>query len=264
MIGRRQPAPDPLVRDPLAHDARPVIVLDGLERTYPGPEPVQAVRHVDLVIRRGDFAAIVGPSGSGKSTLLNVLGLLDTPTAGRYVLDGIDTGPLRPAERAALRGGRIGFVFQSFHLLPNRTALDNVALAGTYASTPRKVRLARAAEAIDMVGLSHRAGFLPSVMSGGERQRLAIARALAGRPAVLLCDEPTGNLDSERSEEIVALFERMNASGFTIVIVTHDEQLAARAGRRIEVRDGHVRDLDERYAEVGSAADLGASGSESR
>ncbi|MFC6154626.1 ABC transporter ATP-binding protein [Nocardioides yefusunii] len=222
---------------------QPVIVLDALERIYPGPAPVHAVRPVDLVIGQGDFAAIVGPSGSGKSTLLNVLGLLDSPTAGRYLLDGIDTGPLRPAQRAALRGSKIGFVFQSFHLLANRTALDNVALAGTYAKTPRKIRLARAAEAIEMVGLSHRAGFMPSVMSGGERQRLAIARALACRPAVLLCDEPTGNLDTERSEEILALFEQMNAAGFTIVIVTHDEQLAARAHRRIEVRDGNVRDL---------------------
>lgn len=195
-----------------------------------------------MTIHRGDFAAIVGPSGSGKSTLLNLLGLLDRPTAGRYFLDGTDTGSLRPAQRAALRGSKIGFVFQAFHLLANRTALDNVALAGTYSKTPRKERLARAAQAIDMVGLSNRAGFLPSVMSGGERQRLAIARALAGEPAVLLCDEPTGNLDSERSEEIITLFEHMNEGGFTIVMVTHDERLAARAHRRIEVRDGHVQD----------------------
>lgn len=220
-----------------------VIVLEGLERTYPGPVPVRAVRATDLVIGRGEFVAIVGPSGSGKSTLLNVLGLLDVPTGGRYLLDGVDTGPLKPVYRAALRGSKIGFVFQSFHLLANRSALDNVALAGTYAKLSRKVRLERAAEAIELVGLSHRAGFLPSVMSGGERQRLAIARALAGRPAVLLCDEPTGNLDSERSEEILGLFERMNRAGFTIVIVTHDNDLAARARRRIEVRDGHVHDL---------------------
>ncbi|TAK71320.1 MAG: ABC transporter ATP-binding protein [Actinomycetota bacterium] len=229
----------------------PVIVLEAIEKTYPRPGLVHAIRPVDLSIHHGDFAAIVGPSGSGKSTLLNLMGLLDQPTAGRYLLDGTDTGPLRPAQRAALRGSKIGFVFQSFHLLGNRTALDNVALAGVYAKTPRRERLVRATDAIAMVGLSHRANFLPSVMSGGERQRLAIARALAGRPAVLLCDEPTGNLDSERSEEVVALFEHMNAAGFTIVMVTHDEQLAARARRRIEVHDGHVRDIPSRGAPVG-------------
>ncbi|MFT3888692.1 MAG: ABC transporter ATP-binding protein [Arachnia sp.] len=220
----------------------PVIRLEAVERTYPGAVPVHAVRSADLTVQRGEFAAIVGPSGSGKSTLLNLLGLLDSPTAGRYLLDGIDTGPLSPADRAALRGSKIGFVFQSFHLLANRTALDNVALAGTYAALPRTLRLERAAEAIELVGLSHRAEFLPAVMSGGERQRLAIARAVAGRPAVLLCDEPTGNLDTDRSEEIIALFEQMFAAGFTIVIVTHDERLAQRAHRQIEVRDGHVRD----------------------
>jgi putative ABC transport system ATP-binding protein len=165
---------------------------------------------------------------------------LDVPTAGRYVLDGHVTGELSQAQRAALRGSSIGFVFQSFHLMNYRSVLDNVALAGTYAKVPRSERLTRAAEAIELVGLGHRAGFRPSQLSGGERQRVAIARALAGRPKVLLCDEPTGNLDSRRAEEIVELFEQMNASGFTIVIVTHDESLARRAGRRIAVRDGYV------------------------
>ncbi|MDR1079120.1 MAG: ATP-binding cassette domain-containing protein, partial [Propionibacteriaceae bacterium] len=161
---------------------------------------------------------------------------------GSYILNGQPTERLSPAQLAGLRGRSVGFVFQSFHLLNHRTVLDNVALAGLYDHRPRSERLAQAAEMIDLVGLTPRLGALPATLSGGERQRVAIARALASRPAVLLCDEPTGNLDSARSEEIVALFESMNRAGFTIVMVTHDEALAARARRRLDVLDGQVHE----------------------
>jgi putative ABC transport system ATP-binding protein len=233
----------------------PVIDLSGVARTYPGPPPVPALRPTTLSIAEGDYVAVVGPSGSGKSTLLNVLGLLDTPTAGRYTLDGFDTQALSASQRAALRGSRIGFVFQSFHLIAHRTVLENVALAGTYTRTPRKRRLALAAEAIDRVGLADRASFLPSQLSGGERQRVAIARAVAARPKVLLCDEPTGNLDTARAGEIVALFEAMHADGLTIAIVTHEESLAARARRQLHVRDGFVTVTDTAASD--GAAPLG-------
>jgi putative ABC transport system ATP-binding protein len=219
-----------------------VIELEGVGLTYPGPPPVEALRDAGFAIGRGEYVAVVGPSGSGKSTLLNVLGLLDRPTSGRYVLDGVDTGRLGAAERAGLRGSRIGFVFQSFHLMTYRTVLENVALTGTYVKVPRKRRLALAGEAIRRVGLGHRAGFMPSQLSGGERQRVAIARAVAGGPMVLLCDEPTGNLDTQTAGEIVALFEEMNAAGLTVIVVTHDRSLADRAGRRLWVRDGQLDD----------------------
>ncbi|MDR3202961.1 MAG: ABC transporter ATP-binding protein [Bifidobacteriaceae bacterium] len=219
---------------------RPVIDLAGVGRTYPGPPPVPALREASFAIGQGEYVAVVGPSGSGKSTLLNVLGLLDPPTAGRYLLDGRDVGELSASARAGLRGSRIGFVFQSFHLMNHRTVLENVAVAGMYTRARRGARLAAAREAIRRVGLDGRAGFEPSRLSGGERQRVAIARAVAGRPKVLLCDEPTGNLDSGRAGEIVELFEEMNAGGLTVVVVTHDESLAARAGRCLRVRDGLV------------------------
>jgi putative ABC transport system ATP-binding protein len=226
------------------NDHQPVVIeLQGVERTYPGPPPVEALRPTDLTVRRGDLTAVVGPSGSGKSTLLNVLGLLDQPTAGSYRLDGIETTVLSAADRAALRGSKIGFVFQSFHLMNYRTVLDNVALAGTYNKIPRRERLERAAQAIDQVGLTSRAAFLPSTLSGGERQRVAIARALAANPAVLLADEPTGNLDTARSAEIVDLLLDTHLTGLTVLVVTHDIGLAAKLPRRIEVRDGQVTPL---------------------
>jgi putative ABC transport system ATP-binding protein len=224
--------------------ARPLIDLDEIERTYPTTPRVEALRPTSLSIAEGDYVAVVGRSGSGKSTLLNVLGLLDTPTGGKYWLDGFDTGSLTARERAALRGSRIGFVFQSFHLIPHRTVWENVALTGTYSRRRRADRLAKAREAIERVGLEHRMDFLPSRLSGGERQRVAIARAVAGAPKVLLCDEPTGNLDSGRSLEIAELFEQMTADGLTVVIVTHDEALAARAGRQLHVTDGVVSASD--------------------
>jgi putative ABC transport system ATP-binding protein len=213
--------------------------LVDVTHTYPGPPAVEALRGVSLEVNAGEYVAVTGASGSGKSTLLNVLGLLDAISGGVYELGGVDTASLSTRERAALRGEHIGFVFQAFHLMPHRSLLENVAIAGMYRRT-RAQRLARAAEALDMVGLSHRASFLPSQVSGGERQRAAIARALAGRPRVLLADEPTGNLDSVTAESVVALFEEMNRIGFTVVVVSHDAAVARRARRQVVVSDGQV------------------------
>ena len=189
----------------------PVIELRGLARTYPGQPPVQALRPADLVIGPGDYVAVTGPSGSGKSTLLHLLGLLDSPTAGSYLLDGLDTRKLRDRDRSALRGRRIGFVFQAFHLLAYRTALENVLLAELYNHTPRSSRLQAAVDALGAVGLAHRLDALPTTLSGGECQRVAIARALVNRPSLLLCDEPTGNLDSRNAAALMELLDQLNA-----------------------------------------------------
>ncbi|MFJ8789465.1 ABC transporter ATP-binding protein [Streptomyces sp. NPDC102462] len=218
--------------------APPVIELRGAALTYPGPSPVRALLPCDLTIHAGEFVTVVGPSGAGKSSFLNVLGLLDSLTEGRYLLDGIDVDALRDAERTALRGQRIGFVFQSFHLLPHRTAWDNVALALTYRGTPRRERRARAREALEQVGLGHRIRALPTTLSGGERQRVAIARALVGRPSLLLCDEPTGNLDTATAESVLQLLDRLHRTGMTIMVITHDPAVAAHGGRTVAIRDG--------------------------
>jgi putative ABC transport system ATP-binding protein len=216
----------------------PVIELRGLARTYPGAPPVPALRPTDLEISDGDYVAVTGPSGSGKSTLLHLLGLLDTPTAGRYLLDGVDTSELTDRDRSALRGRRIGFVFQAFHLLPYRTALENVLLAEMYNQTPRAARLPGAVDALHAVGLGHRLDALPTTLSGGESQRVAIARALVNRPSLLLCDEPTGNLDSRNAATLMELLDDLNAAGFTVVVITHDLAVAAHAGRMIAISDG--------------------------
>ncbi|HYB88361.1 MAG TPA: ABC transporter ATP-binding protein [Streptosporangiaceae bacterium] len=216
----------------------PVIELRGLARTYPGSPPVHALRPADLVAEENDYVAVTGPSGSGKSTLLHLLGLLDTPTAGRYLLDGVDTSTLSDRDRSALRGRRIGFVFQAFHLLSYRTALENVLLAELYNHTPRGDRLQAAVGALNAVGLGHRLDALPTTLSGGESQRVAIARALVNRPSLLLCDEPTGNLDSHMAGALMELLDRLNASGLTIVIITHDASVAAHAARTVAMSDG--------------------------
>jgi macrolide transport system ATP-binding/permease protein len=206
-----------------------------------GSDPaVNALIDVDLVMRRGEWLSITGPSGSGKSTLLNVLGCLDRPTSGRYLFDGIETTTLSENERAGLRSRRIGFIFQSFHLLPYRTVLENVMLAEVYRRHTVHGRRERAMEEIRRVGLAHRADFLPSKLSGGERQRVAIARALMGSPSLLLCDEPTGNLDSKNTESILDFFTELNKEGMTIAIVTHDENVARRGSRRVNMKDGEL------------------------
>lgn len=221
----------------------PVIDLRGLGRTFPGSPPVEALRSVDLRVEAGEYVSIVGPSGSGKSTLLHILGLLDRPTSGDYLLDGIPTGTAPEAARSRMRGGRIGFVFQSFHLLPHRTVLDNVMLATLYSGVPRAERKKRALAALDRVHLSHRLGFMPTVLSGGERQRVAVARAVITSPHVLLADEPTGNLDSENSAGVLDLFDELHADGLTLVVITHDPLVSQRAQRRVRIADGTLTEV---------------------
>ncbi|MGR6913824.1 ABC transporter ATP-binding protein [[Actinomadura] parvosata] len=216
----------------------PVIELRDLCKRFPAQPPVRALHEVCLRVDRGDYLAIVGPSGSGKSTLLNVLGLLDRPTSGSYLLDGTETTTLRDGARTRLRGDRIGFVFQSFHLLPHRSVVENVMLAEVYGGRKRRGRRERALAALERVGLGHRAGFLPGRLSGGERQRAAIARALLGAPSLLLCDEPTGNLDSRNTEAVLDLFGELREQGLTIVVITHEQEVSERAGRRVRITDG--------------------------
>lgn len=220
---------------------QPVVELVDLTRTFPGP--VHALSGVDLTVRSGDYLSIIGPSGSGKSTLLHILGLLDRPTSGEYVLDGLPTGTASESDRAALRGGRIGFVFQSFHLLPHRTVLDNVLLATLYSGVPRGEREQRARTALERVGLDHRMDFTPSTLSGGERQRVAIARSVVADPKLLLADEPTGNLDTKNSAGIMDLFDELHADGLTLIVITHDLAVSDRAERRVRISDGCLTEL---------------------
>ncbi|MFI9339504.1 ABC transporter ATP-binding protein [Streptomyces althioticus] len=217
---------------------RPVIEFRGVGLTYPGPPPVRALHACDIVVEQGEYVTVVGPSGSGKSTFLNIAGLLDVPTEGHYLLDGVDTGVLSDANRTGLRGRRIGFVFQSFHLLPHRSAMENVMLAMVYNAGARRGRGERARAALERVGLAHRIHALPTRLSGGERQRVAIARALVGRPSLLLCDEPTGNLDTATAESILLLLDELHRDGMTLVVITHDPEVAARSQRTVTIRDG--------------------------
>ena len=225
--------------DPVA----PVVLeLRDVVREYPGVPPVRAIDGVSLRISSGELVAIVGPSGSGKSTLLNLVGTLDRPTLGEVLVDGVRTSELSDSALAGLRAARLGFVFQQFHLLAGMSAVDNVAAGLLYRGESRRKRRNRSIEALKRVGLGHRLSHTPNKMSGGERQRVAIARALVGDPAIVLADEPTGNLDSKTSEEIVDLLHALHCDGSTIVVITHDRELAERLPRRITVRDGHVVD----------------------
>ncbi|SJN12712.1 ABC transporter, ATP-binding protein [Leucobacter sp. 7(1)] len=223
--------------------AGPIIELEDVTRFFPGPPPVNALRGVNLTVERGDYLAIVGPSGSGKSTMLNTLGLLDRPSTGRFLFEGIDVAGLSDDERSALRGRAVGFVFQSFHLMPTRTVLENVMLAGTYAGLTRDEREPLARTALERVGLSHRVDFSPNTLSGGERQRVAIARAVCTSPRLLLADEPTGNLDRENSASIMRLFQELSSDGLTIVMITHDQHVADVAERRVRINDGELSEL---------------------
>lgn len=218
----------------------PVVELRQVGHRYAGPPPVHALRPGDLTIARGEHLAVVGPSGSGKSTWLNIVGLLDRPTHGTYLLDGLDTGRLSEPERTALRATRIGFVFQSFHLLAGRTALDNVMLGLLYQGQRRAHRDAQAMAVLEQAGIAHRANADVTHLSGGERQRVAIARALVARPSLLLCDEPTGNLDSHSADRVLGLIDQVHQAGQTVVIVTHDPAVAARARRVVTIHDGAI------------------------
>jgi putative ABC transport system ATP-binding protein len=218
----------------------PVIETEGLARTYHlGSTEVRALRGVDLCVAPGEFVALMGPSGSGKSTLMHLLGCLDTPTAGDYRLEGRDVSGLSHDERARLRNNRIGFVFQTFNLLPLLSALDNVALPLLYQGRTPDVKT-RASTALEQVGLADRVGHRPTELSGGERQRVAIARALVAEPALLLADEPTGNLDSKTGEELLRLLEDLHAAGRTLLLVTHDAAVADHAGRIVQMQDGRI------------------------
>jgi ABC-type lipoprotein export system ATPase subunit len=218
----------------------PVVELREVSRRYGSDPPVEALRGVDLTVQRGDAIAIVGPSGSGKSTLLNIVGCLDRPTAGTYLIDATDTATLGEGELSVLRGRLIGFVFQTFNLLAHRTVLENVMLAEVYLGRAREGRRERAMQALERVGIEDRAQFLPMKLSGGQQQRVAIARALVGSPSLLLCDEPTGNLDSVNSASVLALFGELVDDGMTMLLITHDDNVAARMPRRTSITDGQL------------------------
>lgn len=222
----------------------PVAQLVGVDKVYAGSAPVQALRCVDLDVFKGDLISIVGTSGSGKSTLLNIVGLLDRPSSGTFLLHGSDTSKLSERELSRLRGREIGFVFQGFHLVEYKTCLENVAMSMLYQG--RRPDLERAAAALDDVGLSEKADRFPAELSGGQRQRVAIARAIAGDPSILLCDEPTGNLDSRTTAEVFEMLLELNSQGMTSVIITHDQKLAELARRRFRIEDGRMAALPDR------------------
>ena len=233
-------APAPL-SDALHPEAPPVIIISKLKKDYRlGETVVQALRGVSLEIRKGEFVAVMGPSGSGKSTFMNLLGCLDKPTGGVYLLDGIPVRKMSADQLAAVRNRKIGFVFQSFNLLSRATALSNVMLPLVYAGVSLRERRHLARRALEAVGLGNRAGHRPLELSGGQQQRVAIARALVNRPAILLADEPTGNLDSRTSVEIMAILQELNKQGLTIVLVTHEADIAAYCKRQVIFRDGLV------------------------
>jgi putative ABC transport system ATP-binding protein len=227
-----------------------VLELDGVTKVYGEQPPVPALRGVSFSVQHGELVAIVGPSGSGKSTLLHIMGTLERPTAGVVRIGGVDAAGLDDRELSRLRARRIGFVFQQFFLAEHATVRENVADGLLYAGVPAAERHERAQEALDRVGLSHRIDFKPSKLSGGERQRVAVARALVGRPAIVLADEPTGNLDSATGAAIMELIRELNATGATIIMITHDGDLAEQLPRRIRVLDGRVVSDTARVAEA--------------
>jgi putative ABC transport system ATP-binding protein len=218
----------------------PVLEMAGVTRVYPGTPPIEALRGIDMCIDSGELVSVVGPSGSGKSTLLHIMGTLDRPTSGEVRVGGFDVGKMSDRQLSALRAQRIGFVFQQFHLLDAETALDNVADGLLYTGRAAGERREMAAATLERVGLALRLGQHANKLSGGERQRVALARAIVGRPALVLADEPTGNLDSKSSDSIVELLEELNSDGITLVVITHNPEIAARFPRRVALRDGMI------------------------
>jgi putative ABC transport system ATP-binding protein len=239
--------------------AEPVLRLEGIDKAYPmGDDTFLALQGVSFDIQEGEMVALMGPSGSGKSTLMNIIGILDRPTGGRYVLRGEDVGDLDELDRAELRNAYIGFVFQSFHLLPRLSLLENVEVPLTYAGYGPAVRRERAFDMLERVGLADKWRNLPSQISGGQKQRVAVARALANAPALLLADEPTGNLDTRTGNEIMALFHALNDEGVTVLIVTHEPEVAVQTRRSVRLRDG-LLESDERHEPRRPALDLAGS-----
>lgn len=221
--------------------ANPLIKITNIKRDFPlGNEIVYVLKGIDLEINKGEYVALMGPSGSGKSTLMNILGCLDTPTSGTYILNGKHVSEMQDDELAGIRNKEIGFVFQTFNLMPRTTALDNVALPMVYAGHSKSERVERATEVLTQVGLQDRMDHKPNQLSGGQRQRVAVARALVNKPSIILADEPTGNLDSKTSVEIMNLFNEIHANGNTVILVTHEEDIAAHAHRIIRLRDGLI------------------------
>jgi putative ABC transport system ATP-binding protein len=219
----------------------PIINIKGITRDFQlGSETVNVLKGIDLVINKGEYVALMGPSGSGKSTLMNILGCLDTPTSGSYILNGKQVSEMHDDELAEIRNKEIGFVFQTFNLMPRTTALDNVALPMVYAGFSKEERNKRATEVLTQVGLADRMDHKPNQLSGGQRQRVAVGRALVNKPSIILADEPTGNLDSKTSVEIMKLFGEIHANGNTVILVTHEEEIAAHAHRIIRLRDGII------------------------
>ena len=218
----------------------PIVEFVAVNRIFPGVRPFHALHDVDLRIEPGEYVSLVGPSGAGKSTMLNVLGLMDRPTTGEYWMDGTPTSEKSEDERAGLRASTIGFVFQSFHLMTRRTVLDNVMLGMAYGTVARVDREPRARAILDRVGLRRHVDSSPATLSGGERQRVAIARAVVAAPKLLLADEPTGNLDQQRAGEVMDMFESFNEDGLTMLVITHDPALAARARRTVRIIDGRL------------------------
>ena len=232
-----------------------IISLEDISKIYgSGNTEVRALFHVNLVVSAGEYCSIMGPSGSGKSTAMNVIGCLDRPSSGRYFLDGVDVAQLDDQELAHVRNQKIGFVFQQFHLLPQLTAIENVMLPMVYAGVPRSERQERAAEALTRVGLGNRLDNKPSQLSGGQQQRVAIARAIVNRPVLLLADEPTGALDTQTTQEVMDIFAELNQSGMTVVMVTHEPEVARLTQRIVWFRDGQVVHADLHPEDIGQVA----------
>ena len=229
----------------------PILELKDICKDYQqGREPVRVLKNINLTVEKGDYLAIMGPSGSGKTTLMNIIGCLDVPTSGSYILEGRDLKDLSDDDLAEVRNKHIGFVFQSFHLLPKMDALDNVALPLLYADVPLKERRARAEEALKAVGLGERIHFLPNQLSGGQCQRVAIARAIVGNPQLLLADEPTGALDTKAGNQIMEIFRRLSGEGMTIIMITHEPSIAACADKTYRILDGELKTQEEHHEEA--------------